>query len=93
MADHGNHEAGRRLGGDADMNAAMTFEGLRLVVIERVHLGKVGDRLDQRLHQERHQREPRAIRAVLGVQGGAQLFQRGVSVSVIENAFVLAATR
>src|SRR5450755_4318654 len=50
---------------------AMPFESLRLVVIECVHLGKVGDRLDQSLHQERHQREARAIRAVLRIEGRA----------------------
>ena len=62
VAHHRHHQAGRRLRRDADMDGAVPLDGLGLVVVERVHLGKVGDRPDQRLHQERQQREARAVR-------------------------------
>jgi hypothetical protein len=77
MADHRDHQAGRRLRRDADMDSTMPLERLHLVVVERVHLGKVGDRLDEGQHQEGHQGEARPILPALAIQGRAQFLERG----------------
>ena len=77
MAHDRHHQAVRRLRRDADMDAAVAVDGLGLVVVVRVDLREVGDRLDQRLHQERQQGQLRAVAACPGVERRAQLLERG----------------
>ena len=73
MAHHRRHETGRGLRGDAQMHAAVAMQDARLVVVERVDLRLLGDRLDHRAHEEGQHRE-------LGLVGTARLVERGAQI-------------
>ena len=67
MVHDGHGQAGIRLRGDADMDAAIAVHDFRLVVIVRVNRGMAGDGLDQRHHQQWQRRQARPV--VGGVAG------------------------
>ena len=59
------------------MNAAMLVDDAGIVVEDRVELRLLADCFDHRTHQERQDGKFRAVRPLLLVQCGAQLFERG----------------
>lgn len=78
MPHHGDDKAGRRLHvAMPTCTPACRWMTFRLVVEQRVHARLFGDRLDHSPHQERDQRQLGPIGALLLVERGAQLLQRG----------------
>jgi hypothetical protein len=55
---HGNHEAVRRLDGDADVSATVAMQDIAAVVETSVHLWKFAQGHDQRAHEERQDGQP-----------------------------------
>ena len=77
MAHDWNHEPVRRLRRHAKMDRAEALNDVVIVVIVGIDLGEVGDRLDDREHEERQQGQFRARLGRTGVEGSAQFLQCG----------------
>src|SRR5258706_5714521 len=74
MANHGYHQSAWGLRGNADMYAAEAADDVGLVIIMCIHLRKIGNRLDDCLHEKWQQGELRAA-ANLTIQGCTETFQ------------------
>ena len=61
----------------AEMHRAETLNEVVVVVIMGIDLGEIGDRLDDREHEERQQGQFRPRLGRAGVEGSAQFLERG----------------
>ena len=76
MAHHRNHQPDRRLGRDAKMHCAEAGDHLVVVVVMRIDLREIRDRLDDGEHQERQHRQLRPLLGGACVERRAQLLER-----------------